>query len=147
MKKEDFDTFVSHFTDVEEVVLESQNEAYYGMYIRSKGITYRVRKAKQTPKKEGQFVVLWEKDENNQNQAYAAHTFPDYLVVFCEHPNGGGYFIFPQAVLQFEKILRTEHHRGKMGFRLYPPWDEPKSKTAMKTQKWQCPYFKYNEIK
>nr|WGE07832.1 MepB family protein [Bacillus subtilis] len=31
--------------------------------------------------------------------------------------------------------------KGKTAFRVYPPWTEPVSKQAVKTQQWQLRYF------
>ena len=48
---------------------------------------------------------------------------------------------FPKEVLFKRDILRSSSTKGKMAIRVYSSWDKPTSKQAMKTQKWQLPYF------
>ena len=55
--------------------------------------------------------------------------------------NRFGQFIFPKEVLKKHKILRTDTTKGKMAIRVYPSWDNPTSKQAIATQKWQSEYF------
>ena len=52
-----------------------------------------------------------------------------------------GQFIFPKEIIFKQNILRSSSTKGKMAIRVYPSWDSPTSKQAMKTQKWQLPYF------
>lgn len=55
--------------------------------------------------------------------------------------NRFGQFVFPKEVLKKHKILRTDTTKGKMAIRVYPNWDNPTSKQAIATQKWQSKYF------
>lgn len=52
-----------------------------------------------------------------------------------------GQFIFPKEILIKHNILKSSSTKGKMGMRVYPSWDNPTSKQAIKTQSWQLPYF------
>jgi len=38
-------------------------------------------------------------------------------------------------------ILSSKNREGKRGFRVYPIWDLPISKQAMRTKLWQNDYF------
>ena len=104
--------------------------------------TIRFRVAKITPNKIGQFVTFWEKDTNGINQSYEYNEAPDLLIITVFKDNDTfGQFLFPKDVLLNKNILRSETTKGKMGIRVYPSWDKPANKTAIKTQEWQLRYF------
>lgn len=104
--------------------------------------TIRFRVAKQTPTKVGQFVTFWEKDASNINQPYHFDKAPDLLVITAfSNENGFGQFVFPKDILVKKGILQTNSTKGKMAMRVYPNWDKPTNKTAVKTQLWQLEYF------
>ncbi|WP_426355027.1 MepB family protein [Exiguobacterium sp. R-39] len=121
---------------------EVQNSDYSAglFHLRSKSIRFRV--AKTTPKKAGQFVAFWEKDDKNKNQPFSDKTATDLLVVnIFTNDNKFGQFIFPKEVLIKQKILSTNTIKGKMAIRVYPSWEYPTSKQAIATQTWQVEYF------
>lgn len=121
---------------------EAQNADYgAGIFqLNSKSVRFRV--AKITPNKNGQFVSFWEKDENNKNQPYTYDHATDLLVINTfANSNRFGQFVFPKDVLEQQDILKTATTKGKMAIRVYPSWDEPTSKQAINTQKWQLDYF------
>lgn len=121
---------------------EAQNAAYGAgrFYFGETSIRFRV--AKETPTKLGQFVVIWEKDQQGKNQPFSEETAIDLLVVNTfNDSNRFGQFVFPKEVLKKRKILRTDTTKGKMAIRVYPSWDNPTSKQAIATQKWQSEYF------
>lgn len=139
-------SFIMHqFEPIEQQCFEEQNGEYGGMLIKSKGIEYRIRIGKKTAKKVGQFITIWEKDENGKNTAYAYNDFPEYLVVFCQQADFLGKFVFPKNVLLEKGVLKTETEKGKMALRIYPRWEVPTSKQAQKTQNWQLVYFEMLE--
>ncbi|GKV65129.1 MULTISPECIES: MepB family protein [unclassified Sporosarcina] len=121
---------------------EKQNSKYGAGTFQLSSKTVRFRVANITPAKAGQFVAFWEKDENNKNQPFAHEDAPDLLVitVFAEE-NKFGQFIFSKELLVTQNILRSSSAKGKMAIRVYPSWDHPTSKQAIKTQQWQLPYF------
>ncbi|UNK16189.1 MepB family protein [Paenibacillus sp. N3/727] len=121
---------------------ENQNSDYGAgtFHLNSKSVRFRV--AKITPNKVGQFVAFWEKDENNKNQPFTYEKAPDLLVINTSMSNNQlGQFIFPKEILAKQNIFKTSTTRGKMAIRIYPSWDNPTSKQAISTQKWQSPYF------
>lgn len=120
---------------------ESQNIEYEGCTFSLKNRTFRNRLAKKTPKKQGYFVVFWEKDAQNQNQAYSVAESLDITIVTIIDQEKRGQFLFPRAILQQKGILRSESQKGKMGIRVYPTWELELNKNAQQTQKWQVPYF------
>ncbi|MGM1047258.1 MAG: MepB family protein [Bacillota bacterium] len=121
---------------------ENQNSDYGAgtFHLNSKSVRFRV--AKITPNKLGQFVAFWEKDENNKNQPFTYEKAPDLLVINTSMSNNQfGQFIFPKEILAKQNIFKTSTTRGKMAIRIYPSWDNPTSKQAISTKKWQSPYF------
>lgn len=121
---------------------EKYNEKYKAGTFKLKTKSVRFRLAKITPKKIGQFVAFWEKDQTGKNQAFHFNGSPDFLVIHCFGGNNQeGQFVFPREVLLKKKILRNDSHQGKMGMRVYPSWDFPQSPQALKTQLWQSEYF------
>lgn len=121
---------------------EKQNVKYgAGTYqLASRSVRFRV--ANRTPAKVGQFVAIWEKDENNQNQPFTYEEAPDLLVITTfKNESEFGQFIFPKEILFKQDILRSHSTSGKMAMRVYSSWDLPTSKQAIKTQAWQLPYF------
>ncbi|MCM3758501.1 MepB family protein [Sporosarcina aquimarina] len=130
----------NHFT-IREVQEECQNSEYGAGIFQLDGKSVRFRVAKITPTKIGQFVALWEKDENNKNRPFLYDASPDLVVIntFTEHHFGQ--FIFPKKILASKNILKTTRANGKMAFRVYPSWDTPTSQQAVATQKWQLNFF------
>jgi hypothetical protein len=134
--------YESNHLTVKSVQEEKQNSKYGAGTFQLSSKTVRFRVANITPTKVGQFVAFWEKDENNKNQPYLYEEAPDLLVITTfKNENEFGQFIFPKEVLLKQNILRSTSTKGKMAIRVYPSWDSPSSNQAMKTQKWQLPYF------
>ncbi len=121
---------------------EKQNAKYGAGTFQLSSKTVRFRVARITPTKTGQFVAFWEKDENTNNQPYSYAEAPDLLVITAfKSDREFGQFVFPKEVLLTQNILKSTSTTGKMAIRVYPSWDIPTSKQAIKTQEWQLPYF------
>lgn len=121
---------------------EKQNAKYGAGIFQLSSKTVRFRVANITPTKTGQFVAFWEKDENTNNQPYSYAEAPDLLVITTfKSDSEFGQFVFPKEVLFTQNILKSNSTKGKMAIRVYPSWDIPTSKQAVKTQEWQLPYF------
>lgn len=131
----------NHLT-IHDIQEEAQNSEYgAGMFqLHSKSVRFRV--AKITPNKIGQFVAFWEKDGDGKNQAFSYEEAADLLVINTFASNHHfGQFVFPKEVLVKQNILKTAATKGKMAIRVYPEWENPTSKQAIETQKWQLAYF------
>lgn len=121
---------------------ESQEYAASSFCLNGKKIKYRC--AKITPKKVGQFVTFWKRTSPTSDiKPYDFSDKFDFLVITTMHNTEVGQFIFPKSVLLQQHILSSLNNEGKRGFRIYPPWDIPLNNQALKTQKWQIPYFIY----
>lgn len=106
-------------------------------------MNYKVRLAKKTPKKSGYFTVVWIKDNNHKNIPFSESEFSDFLVVTIFDISRKGIFVFRKHVLVKQGIIRSANNsnKGKMGFRVFTPWDNLLYPTATKTFKWQVDYF------
>ncbi|WP_172195989.1 MepB family protein [Saccharibacillus qingshengii] len=127
---------------VESVREEAQNSEYGAGRFQLNAKSVRFRVAKITPAKIGQFVAFWEKDENNKNRAFSYDGAADLWVINTfDGDHRFGQFVFPKEVLLRQQILRTASAKGKMAIRIYPEWENPTSRQAVQTQKWQLEYF------
>jgi len=125
--------------------LKTQTEAkdYFGFEYTYKNKNYVQRTAKITPKKMGLFVTLWKRGSDGHSQPYDKSDHYDFVVIICKSKKLNGMFLFPKKILLKRKILSNKNKSidGKRGFRLYPPWDTPRSKQVLSTQKWQLEFF------
>ncbi|MBA3723092.1 MAG: MepB family protein [Parachlamydiaceae bacterium] len=102
-------------------------------------IKFRIGKI--TPTKIGQFVTFWKR---NIDGIIIPHDFKDpfdFFVVNARKGDHFGQFVFPKEILLEEGIISNEGQGGKLGTRIYPPWDATESKQAKKTQAWQLMHF------
>lgn len=134
------------FRDIEDLDLsikgyEDQNKDYEAILVEINQTLYRCRRAKLTPKKKGYFVALWEKNKFNKNQAYNDQNMPGKLIITVIDGPQIGLFIIPRWTLIEKGILQTASQKGKMAFRIYPPWSKDLNDTASQTQTWQLDYF------
>ncbi|MEZ4944789.1 MAG: MepB family protein [Cyclobacteriaceae bacterium] len=120
---------------------ETESAEYEAHFFKLNDLTVRYRKAKITPTKTGQFVTFWKREGDSPIQPYQSSDIIDLLIVSVCNDYHSGVFVFSRAVLISQDIISTETKEGKRAFRVYPPWDLPMSKQAIKTQKWQLEYF------
>jgi hypothetical protein len=118
---------------------ESADYEAFRFKINDKFIVYR--NAKITPTKIGQFVTLWERNHKGIIEPFHILDDIDFAIISTRSDNYFGQFIFPKSVLYTRKILSDNHRVGKLGFRVYPPWDVVENKQAKKTQAWQLNHF------
>ena len=121
----------------------AENEsAEYGAYtFEVNHLKARFRVAKITPTKIGQFVTLWKRTEKGTIQPYDISDSVDLVVISTRKDNQLGQFVFPKSVLLDKNIFSNTTQKGKLGFRVYPPWDKTLNKQAQRTQQWQLHYF------
>lgn len=123
------------------IELEQWNEEYESLDIVIGNIKCKSRLAKKTPKKQGYFVAIWKKDSLNKNIPFNEDDIGDYLVINILDDYNEGQFVFPVSILIEKGIVKADNSKGKMAFRVYPPWVKDLNKTAMVSQKWQTEYF------
>lgn len=122
--------------------LEKESREYRACRFRLHNYSIIGRLAKITPKKEGQFVTFWKRTATVIEPFDEGDEF-DFYIVWVSRGNELGQFVFPKDILMERGIVTCRNKDGKRGFRVYALWDFPKSKLAVKTQKWQLEYF-YN---
>lgn len=121
---------------------EAESREYNACRFRLNGRLVLSRSAKVTPKKVGQFVTFWKRNEHGIIEPFHENDAIDYFVITVQSSDDQlGQFVFPKDVLIKNGILSKEKKEGKRGFRVYPQWDIAQSKQAQKTQKWQLGYF------
>tara|TARA_A100000171_G_C2134123_1_gene148834 strand:- start:422 stop:925 length:504 start_codon:yes stop_codon:yes gene_type:complete len=121
--------------------LEKESQEYGACTFELNGLQIVSRNAKVTPTKIGQFVTLWKRLNNGPIQPFDASDHIDFVVVNVRSENQIGQFIFPKKVLIEKGVFSTASKEGKRAIRIYPVWDKPTSKQALKTQQWQLDYF------
>ncbi|WP_035335953.1 MepB family protein [Dokdonia sp. PRO95] len=120
---------------------ELEGKVYGACTFKIAGFDIICRDAKVTPKKVGQFVTFWKRLESGEISPFHESDIIDFYVVNVKSEKNLGQFVFPKSTLIKKGIISTQTREGKRGFRVYPAWDTPNNKLALKTQKWQLDYF------
>jgi hypothetical protein len=120
---------------------ETESKKYAACRFKLNGLHIISRNSKITPKKVGQFVTFWKRNENKIIEPFYENDPIDFYIVNIRNRTKSGQFVFPKSVLIKKGIISTDKKEGKRGFRVYPNWDEMNNKQAEKTQNWQLEYF------
>jgi len=129
-----------------EFLLEKEGKTYYACQFKLNQFNIICRKAKTTPKKIGQFVTFWKRNNQGVTVPFSDNDPVDFYIIFVNNTNRLGQFIIPKSTLLTKGIISTKNKEGKRGFRVYPPWDTPTNKQAITTQKWQLKYYIETEL-
>ena len=127
--------------EISNLIQEAESQEYHACDFQLNGSLIKFRKAKVTPKKVGQFVALWKRSESGVTEPFNILDNFEYYIIATQTDINSGFFIFPKAILEENKILTSSNYVGKRGFRVYPPWDIVTNNQAQKTQLWQKNYF------
>lgn len=122
-------------------IADTESTEYQACTYKVNNLRIIARTAKITPKKVGQFVAIWQRDENGITQPQHIDDNFDLLIINCQDGKNHGQFVFPKPALAKNNIISTPTKRGKNGIRVYPPWAKPTNNQAVKTQAWQLQYF------
>jgi len=126
---------------ISEIKNEAEGIEYDACQFELDGMKIISRSSKITPKKAGQFVTFWKRNQNGETEPYSEKDPLDFYVINAKYGDRFGQFVFPKSELITKGILISEKKEGKRGFRVYPIWDKMLNKQAEKTQKWQLNYF------
>jgi len=126
---------------ISEFKAEDESKEYAACRFKLNSLNIVCRSSKITPKKVGQFVTFWKRNENGIIEPLEEMDQIDFYVINVTTKHNFGQFVFPKSILIKKGIISTNKKEGKRGFRIYPNWDEPQSNQAKKTQKWQLDYF------
>lgn len=120
---------------------EKESKGYDACRFDLNGRKVVSRSSKVTPKKAGQFVTFWQRNEDGIIEPLKEKHSIDFYIVNIRFKDAFGQFVFPKYVLIKKGILSSVKKEGKRGFRVYPIWDIALNKQAEQTQKWQLNYF------
>ncbi len=126
---------------ISKVSNELEGTEYDACQYELNGIKIISRSSKVTPKKVGQFVTFWKRNQNGETEPYSEIDQFDFYVINAKSEDRFGQFVFPKSELINKGFITSERKGGKRGFRVYPIWDKTLNKQAEKTQKWQLNYF------
>ena len=122
--------------------MESESTEYGACRLSVNGYNVAFRIAKTTPRKIGQFVTIWKRPEfTDKIMPIDITDNIDFVVINVSDEMHFGQFVFDKKILLEKDIFSKNSQGGKRAFRVYPPWVEPLSSQAVKTQKWQSSYF------
>lgn len=138
VKAKVYDKLSLHISKMEN---ELEGIAYDACQFELNGMKIISRSAKITPKKAGQFVTFWKRNQNGETAPYSHNDPFDVYVINVKYGDRYGQFVFPKSELVNKGFITSGKKDGKRGFRVYPIWDKTLNKQAEKTQKWQLNYF------
>lgn len=121
--------------------LNSESVEYGACSFKLNGKKIQHRVSKITPTKTGQFVTIWKRNKEGITEPFDISDDIDFIIITSKSEDNFGQFIFPKSVLAENGIITRNGKEGKRGIRVYPPWDIPTNKQAIKTQSWQTKYF------
>jgi hypothetical protein len=126
---------------ISHLIIEAESKEYHACNFKINSSKIVSRYAKITPKKTGQFVTFWKRNDKGIIEPFHELDSIDFYTVSVCNENLLGQFVFPKSILIKKGIMSTHKKDGKRGFRVYPIWDKTKNKQAEKTKKWQLNYF------
>ena len=120
---------------------DKDNKEYYAhnATLEDKKVIFRL--AKKTPIKIGWFAALWTRRSDKTISPYTQSDPVDFIIIAIKDGNNYGHFMFPKAVLVKHDIFRSDNKKGKRALRVYTPMDKANNPRAIKTQKWQAPFY------
>ena len=127
--------------DISDFGWERESKGYQACQFKLNGKVVICRQAKLTPKKAGQFVTCWKRENDGPIIPFAESDPFELLIVNIYSAGRLGQFVFPKAALAKYGLLSTYEKEGKRAFRLYPEWETNLNVQANKSQKWQLNYF------
>lgn len=121
--------------------IETESLQYKACTFTLNNLRVVFRKSKITPTKVGQFVTTWKRNKAGITVPFDNADDFDLLIIESVCDEKIGHFVFTKSALLVNKIITSKHTKGKCGIRVYPTWDKPESKQAIKTQQQQSACF------
>ncbi len=126
---------------ITELKPNAESAAYGACSFSIDGKTIQYRVSKITPTKTGQFVAIWKRNSMGITEPFDLSDYIDFIIITARSGSNFGQFVFPTSVLADKGIITQNGKKGKLGIRVYPPWDVVTNKQAVQTQHWQTKYF------
>ena len=127
--------------EVSNLIIDSESEEYQACSFQLNSFQIIHRLSKITPTKIGQFVTIWKRNDKGITAPFDISDNFDFIIITSKKGENMGQFVFPKSALLEKGIISNNNSSGKRGIRVYPTWDIPTSKQALKTQNWQTKYF------
>lgn len=127
--------------DISDFAWERESKAYHACQFKLNGKAVICRQAKITPKKSGQFVTIWKREDAGPIAPFTVTDPFEILIVNICSAGRLGQFVFPKTAMAKYGLLSTHEKEGKRAFRVYPEWETTLNAQARKSQKWQLNYF------
>ena len=105
---------------ISSAIADAESDEYGAGTYAINGLRIICRTAKITPKKIGQFVAIWQRNDDGITQPQHIDGEFDVMVINCRDGDKFGQFIFPKAALAKHGVISTDKKRGKNGIRVYP---------------------------
>jgi len=138
VKNQVYDRLSFHISKVNN---ELEGTKYDACQFELNGLKIISRSSKITPKKVGQFVTFWKRNQVGETEPFSDNDQFNFYVINSKSGNRFGQFVFPKSELINKGYISSERKSGKRGFRVYPVWEKTLNKQAEKNQKWQLKYF------
>ena len=116
--------------NISKVNNELEGIEYDACQFELNGMKIVSRSSKITPKKVGQFVTFWKRNQNKETEPYSENDQFDFYVINSKSGDRFGQFVFPKSELINKGFITSEKKDGKRGFRVYPIWDKTLNKQA-----------------
>lgn len=135
------EVFFNNEITIRDILIEPEGKEYEACTFKLNNFKIINRTAKTTPKKVGQFVTFWKRNEEGITTPFSYEDDFNFYIINIQHNDRKGQLILPKSILAEKGIITTDQKEGKRGFRVYAPWDVTTNKQAQKTQQWQVQYF------
>ncbi|CCQ16224.1 putative uncharacterized protein [Rhodococcus sp. AW25M09] len=119
---------------------DTTNAEYDGLIAQIHGERWRVRTARETPRKPGLFLAFWRRGADGTTEPFRS-TDQDGLLVLIDAGGRRAGFRFAADQLDRLGITASAAHPGKRGFRVYPAWSTGLNPQASRTQKQHAAAF------
>jgi hypothetical protein len=99
--------FAPHHLELSKYTEDAESKAYEGcsFIVGQKTVIYR--KAKQTPKKVGQFVTFWKREGTAPIAPFHIDDLFDYYIIYASNETETGVFVFTKDRLRDKAIVST----------------------------------------
>src|SRR5690606_352330 len=96
------------YFDISKIEIELEGIEYDACQFELNGIKVISRSSKITPKKVGQFVTFWRRNQNSETEPYSENDLFDFYVINTKYGDRFGQFVFPKSELINKGFITSE---------------------------------------